>query len=526
MTRQMLRNIKTPVTIARTTKPGGRPKYLFGICITVAAAVFLIVQLSHHVMWRDELRPWPLATSSRTLFDLFQNLHYEGHPGLWHLLLWLASSISPNIVTIKVVDALIGIAIFAMIGVVSPFSRLEKALLLLNYFVIFEFTVISRNYGIALLLALIYAQLRAAFTDRTYIIAITLGLLANTNVFGTILSIAFAIEYLIDQLMNHRNDLTSSAVRIGPPALLYLLLLALAVATMAPAADISWKIPGIPFSHPSSLSAIKTIILSYLEFPLLPPLRLLKPVSENATFFSQVANIPVLAFFILWVGVIYTFRNDRDLLLMIGLTALGSVAFGYAVYLGSMRHWSINFIAVLAALWIQRIRRPHKSVLVLIFLLVGAVTGIGASAQVWYHYPFSNSAAAATWLTDQNLEDAALVGTYDDQAAAVAMQLGRPMYYLDCSCSGTYLKYTSSRDLFDDSQIPDRLAMAVSQIKKRPIVFVVTHQLSDRERNAIAQRQLNVIPLAQFVGSQRHEDFWLYQVDQLSVIMTLPNSLP
>lgn len=500
-----------------TTMRAKRQKYLFSISITVAASLLLVVQLSHHVMWRDELRAWPLVISSPNLFDLFQNLHYEGHPGLWHLLLWLASSFSSNIVTLKVVDAFISVAIFAMIAMASPFSRLEKVLLLLNYFVIYEYTVISRNYGIALLLALIYAELRAAFADRQYAVALTLGLLANTNVFGTILSVAFAVEYLIGQTIARRDDLAPFIVRIAAPALLYLFIFALAIGTMLPAADISWKNPGHPFSHAFNLPYLGTVVLSYLEFPLLPPLHIIKPVAENGTFLSQIVNIPILAFFILWTSVIYVFRKDKDLLLIIGLTALGSVAFGYTVYLGFIRHWGINFIAILAAFWIQRVRRSHISKIMLLLLLIGAGTGIVASTRVWLLYPFSNSAAAANWLTAQNLQDAALIGTYDDQAAAVAMQLGRTMYYLDCNCSGTYVKYTSERDLFEDSQIPDRLALAVGRIETRPIIFIVTHQLSEQERNAIIQRQLSVDLLAQFVGSQQHEDFWLYRVERTSV---------
>ena len=44
--------------------------------------------MMQHAMWRYEMQAWLLARDSQTLGDLFFNLRYEGHPALWHLLLW------------------------------------------------------------------------------------------------------------------------------------------------------------------------------------------------------------------------------------------------------------------------------------------------------------------------------------------------------------------------------------------------------------------------------------------------------
>ena len=39
-------------------------------------------------MWRDEIQAWLLVRDSADIFSLSQNLKYEGHPGLWHYLLF------------------------------------------------------------------------------------------------------------------------------------------------------------------------------------------------------------------------------------------------------------------------------------------------------------------------------------------------------------------------------------------------------------------------------------------------------
>jgi hypothetical protein len=62
------------------------------IAITMAFLLVMLVNLAHHAMWRDELNAWGIAVASPSLADLFHNMHYEGHPALWHALLWLARS--------------------------------------------------------------------------------------------------------------------------------------------------------------------------------------------------------------------------------------------------------------------------------------------------------------------------------------------------------------------------------------------------------------------------------------------------
>ena len=103
---------------------------------------------------------------ARSLSDLFANLRYTGHPGLWYLLVWAASWFTDSPYAVQVVHAGISVLLIAAIGLWSPFSRLEKVLLLCSYFVLFEYTVISRNYGIGMLLAFVYAQCRATQPER------------------------------------------------------------------------------------------------------------------------------------------------------------------------------------------------------------------------------------------------------------------------------------------------------------------------------------------------------------------------
>lgn len=54
----------------------------------------LLVNTIHHQPWSDGLHAWAIVVNSPNLATVFGILHYEGHPGLWHLLLWLGSNLS------------------------------------------------------------------------------------------------------------------------------------------------------------------------------------------------------------------------------------------------------------------------------------------------------------------------------------------------------------------------------------------------------------------------------------------------
>jgi hypothetical protein len=68
----------------KATKQKGRENKLpFPLCITVLFFLLSLNTILHHEMWRDELQAWLIARDSDSIAQLFfQNLRYEGHPGL------------------------------------------------------------------------------------------------------------------------------------------------------------------------------------------------------------------------------------------------------------------------------------------------------------------------------------------------------------------------------------------------------------------------------------------------------------
>jgi hypothetical protein len=53
--------------------------------------------------------------------------------------------------------------------------------------------------------------------------------------------------------------------------------------------------------------------------------------------------------------------------------------------------------------------------------------------------PFSEGYNAAAWIQQSKLADSFLIGSNDAQVSTVAGYLGRPIYYLECECQGSFI---------------------------------------------------------------------------------------
>jgi len=507
------------LTVAASARPRALPAALpLKLALNLVFGAVMIAQLAHHAMWRDELNAWAIALASPTLPDLFHNLHYDGHPGLWHLLLWLASWVSVAPVMLKLVHGVIGLALIGFIIWRGPFTALETLLLLLSYYVLFEYTVISRNYGIAMLIALIYAQGRATHPERMGRNAALLGLLANANVFALLLSGAFAVEYALERLAARdrrpRAWLAAAALYGGP--------LLLAAATLAPQPDMSWRTVGQPFTRPFSWS--DALQLYGLNLSALLPLhpdefwRLAGDTPESwraHTLFTLLVIVlsPVLGW-ALW----RIFAERPRLRLIPGLTFVAAWTFTVMVYAGFIRHWGINFVAVIAALWILRRGQPVVPTrpgqnLVLGLLAINALVGVYSAAAQWGQ-PFSRAEDVAAWLRAAHLQDAALLGTPDTYVAPVAILLGRTMTFLDCDCTDSYVRFLRRREDFRTAQVPARLARDAAAAGPGPVVFVTTAALTPAELAELAAAGDRAIELARFDGAVTDEDYVLYRIDR------------
>ncbi len=172
--------------------------------------ILIIVAATRHEPWADEAQAWLLARDSSLFGLLFKNLHYEGHPPLWHLILMLPSRILPYrfMSVISILIAMTGVYILLRR---SPFPKIVKIFLPFSYFLFYQYGVIARNYVLVPVLLFMIARIYEDKVDRIYPLTILACLLANSSIFATLVAMSIMFVHLVD-LIRMRSELSRELI--------------------------------------------------------------------------------------------------------------------------------------------------------------------------------------------------------------------------------------------------------------------------------------------------------------------------
>jgi hypothetical protein len=481
------------------------------LLLAIPFLVLLYAQIAHHVLWRDELNALAIVWASPTISSLFWHIHHEGHPWLWYMILWIPSRFTQSVLVLKFVQGIVGTAIILFVALRSPFRRWEKALVLAGYFFTFEYTVLSRMYGVMLLAFVIYMYRRVKHRDSPIGSAVLLGVIASVDTIGIILSFLLILEYAAAMCRSGRLYFSrrTAAIALG----IYAAITAFAVWSAKPAKDISWRTTGKPFKYAHDISHLYAEFLRYTVLPFLP---VRSPRSHS--FWNPDVHGALLRFTLPMLVVLallyWAFRGRWNLLLLLGATIVAGTLFGHLVYSGSERHLGVVFLAFVAAVWIVRSEQQADLLPWPVYILLGisAVSSLWALIGSWER-PFSNDKAAAEWILRSHLEDVPLVGDGDTSVVDVAQYLHRPVYMIECSCVDTYLLYSTRRDHYDDSLLPQRVLQAAHYYHDQPILFVMWEPMKPKERQPLEAEGFQIEPLAEFSGAEEiAENFYFYRL--------------
>jgi hypothetical protein len=206
----------------------------FAIVVSAAALICGAIVILHHEMWRDELQAWGIATSSRTLSELFRNARYEGHPPIWYLCLYVLSRFSDDPRLMQLFHLAVGTGSIFLLCRYAPFTRWQKIWLSFGYFPFYEYLIISRNYALGVLALWAFCAVQSRWPGRVLISAFLLAVMINTSAFGAIIAVALG-GWLLLESFSRRRALSV----IGGVGVVVMLGVGLAVAGLqsAPPAD-------------------------------------------------------------------------------------------------------------------------------------------------------------------------------------------------------------------------------------------------------------------------------------------------
>jgi hypothetical protein len=313
----------------------------FAAALLALYMLVLGVTIHAHAMWADEIQAWLIARDSADISTLFHNLHYEGHPALWHLMLMPLTRLSNNPALMQALHFVIASAALAIVLWRAPLSSLERALFPFGYFTLYEYAVKSRSYALGFLLLVSLCALWRRRWHSPIAIALILALMANVHILFMIISIAAVVALVVDRF----NDASPDAMRLAgarwsvPLAILIICAgWIIAVATVIPPPDLGF-LPD--WYWQPSLSRLKLALGALNVF--------VRSGHSRAGIAATLAIILIA---------LVRFRRAPVAASFLGISVLGVLAFFYARYPGLIWHSGLVWTALFAAVWVDRVSAP------------------------------------------------------------------------------------------------------------------------------------------------------------------------
>jgi hypothetical protein len=290
----------------------------------------------YHEPWSDEALPWMIARDTDLGGFLNVILHnWDRHPGLFHLILLPFTKLGFPYSTQAVLNACFALAAAFIFTARAPFPRIFRYLFLFSFYMVYEYSVITRPYMLAILLLFLIAVFYSRRNERPLVYAVLIALLLHSDyiVFGLAVGLIAAFIY------EHGKEIEKNRRLWAPLAIMLL-----------NGAWVFWMGRSLPPDHHE-----------YGQRLFFSLQNLTQPVADAFfPFADQVIYSRVISPVALWGGAIVillvflSFRKRAVFAIIFG-AALGYLFFVFAcLHRGDYRHHGFILLSLIFTLWISR----------------------------------------------------------------------------------------------------------------------------------------------------------------------------
>ena len=491
------------------------------------ALIFFIIQLIgifHHEPWTDEFQSFQIAMNSHSLSNLFFNRRYEGHPALWHLILFVITRFTSNIIAMQVVHIIIATASIFLLFLYSPFTLIEKIIIGFGYYVFYEYAQISRCYvlgvfsiiSICCILGVSYYQnkssVQQALKPLTFIwISLLLFLLANSSLYGLLMSGGLTF-YIILILWDERTTIYSdSKLR---KAIVWSVLIIL----------LGWSI-SIFMIVPPPGNFVNTAFppgfdLSFLTSVLQQPLMAYFPIPYSTDLgswcssifyhFNTPFNSFLSIFFILMIALAFLKKARIFFLYFVFLFIIGAFLLYLPHYWVSPRYYGHFFIALFICFWLERYTTANQNLVSTIFQMMYKSTStsylnfiskvnrsldalrktvfyliitIQACVGIYFYcldfnYPFSKIVVAGEFIVKNHLGRYPFIGGNDAWVLPFSYYTRQPIFTFERGDTSSFEIYDNKKRIyFSPNEFTDDIVNVVNNSKTDTAVLCLSDSL-------------------------------------------------
>jgi len=481
---------QAPPDNSANTKKSGISPLLFALLVTGTFAIVLLFGMAHHEMWRDELQAWMVAREAHSLGGLLDNMKYEGNPVLWHFFLYILTRFTHDPVYMQGIHFIFACSFVYMFNRYATIDRVYKILFSFGYFTLYEYSVISRCYALALLLIFIVCALYQNRRSHYLLLGIVLAMLANVTTYGIIISTCFAGILAVDYRYFPAGDKKDGKGFIAGMAIAAIGIL-LSVYQVLPQQDNTF-----PMLYPDSIAdgyrwgtVLSKIFSTWFYVPRLEGINF-----WNTNLYTQ--NIPGVEYPLLpwlfahpqylmfwyvlpaaaFVLSLFIFMRKPVVLLLYAALAVGLLCFFYYTTLLFSRYCGFLLVTLVVCYWLElyypekkfssplreKLSALGKRIQMPFLVMVLAVNIIGAAVAYSkdYAYEFSASKATATYIHEQKLDKLTIAGVPFYVASPLAGWLDTRLFYFQTNSFGTYCLYKGAINWY--MTVPDILNSVVA----------------------------------------------------------------
>lgn len=523
--------------------PVSPPSKWLGYLPYIITGIFFILSLIgllNHEMWRDEYQAWMVAADAHSIPQLFQNLKYEGNPVLWHSFLFIISALTDDPFGMQLFHILISTSFIFLINRYGPFPILQKVLLTFGYFMFYEYNLISRGYGLGLLLIVCFCILYQHRQKYILLMAAVLFVLANSTIFGIMIAVSFTGLIILERIFPAKK-LKGVKLPWGS-VLLFTGITALGVLLgylqIKPEPDNSFPtLYMTDFDMTRAKWAFSRLIHAYFAIPNFTDFHWWNTnlfVPDETKFLIGIT--PVI--FVMWI---FAFLRYRFVLALYTAGTLLLILFYYYTGFIWARYSGHLYLLLFACCWLvyYNKEKPFKNPflekvsllgnkmripLFILILSVHCIGGVMSYIQDLKH-PFSTSEQATYFIRSNHLENLEIIGSKDYVVSPLAVQLDKKILYAERKEYGSFIIYDQKRtNIWSFKEVQAYVTQMHRQGSKQMLLVKDTPIMLRYDdtgetipwSNARLTDSLNLKFLAKVdPGIVKDETYYIYSVDEM-----------
>lgn len=470
------------------------------ICAYIVFLTISCLWLRFHETWLDETQAWLLARDTGSYWNMIKMMSYEGHPALWHSLLFILVKLNLPFFSVRILHLIIANLTALLILFKSPFKRSIKIPLIFGYFFIYEYNAISRSYALAVLLMFLIAFFYQKRFTKPILYSILVALLANTVIHGTV--IAFSIFLLFIYELVAANIKKIKAVSINQYAAILIMILSffLVVLQVKPSADSTMDLPWLETR--TTAQPLVAIASAFFPIPknqidswnshLIPDVinDIIDPIYSWYWYLGILAFVGITTY---TLSLLFFAGKTRILILYITTSALLFLVF-LLINSGLTRHHGLLFVNFIFCLWLAEYyeKKPsyknfifdkkYLNYILYFFLAIQITAGIIAGYSEII-YDFSAAQKTANYLKQSGLinNENLLIGYPNNPVASITSYLpNTKLFYIEDNNFGTYVTWNKRYAKvikFNDFKIYSILSDLVNNTNYKKDILIINYSL-------------------------------------------------